>query len=256
MADPILLELREVRKHFAAVQVLRGVSMTVAAGEVTALIGDNGAGKSTLIKCLAGIYPTDGGSIVWEGKEVSIPSPKAASAIGIEFVYQDLALCNNLDVVQNMFLGRERKRGPFLDEESMEEAARETLRGLSVSTLKSVRQQVSGLSGGQRQSIAVAKAVMWNSKLVVLDEPTAALGVAQTAQVLALVRRLADRGLGVLLISHNLDDVMKVSDSIAVLRLGQLVAQPRKTEISSRELVELMTVGHSGTRWPAPQSAA
>jgi ABC-type sugar transport system ATPase subunit len=138
----------------------------------------------------------------------------------------------------------------------MEEAARETLRGLSVSTLKSVRQQVSGLSGGQRQSIAVAKAVMWNSKLVVLDEPTAALGVAQTAQVLALVRRLADRGLGVLLISHNLDDVMKVSDSIAVLRLGQLVAQPRKTEISSRELVELMTVGHSGTRWPAPQSAA
>jgi ABC-type sugar transport system ATPase subunit len=135
MADTILLELRDVRKHFAAVQVLRGVSMTVRAGEVTALVGDNGAGKSTLIKCLAGIYQTDGGSIIWEGKEVSIPSPKAAAEIGIEFVYQDLALCNNLDVVQNMFLGRERKRGIFLDEESMEEAARETLRGLSVSTL-------------------------------------------------------------------------------------------------------------------------
>jgi ABC-type sugar transport system ATPase subunit len=256
MADTTLLELREVRKHFAAVQVLRGVTMTVRAGEVTALVGDNGAGKSTLIKCLAGIYPTDGGSIVWEGKEVTIPSPKAAAEIGIEFVYQDLALCNNLDVVQNMFLGRERKRGVFLDEESMEEAARETLRGLSVSTLKSVRQQVSGLSGGQRQSIAVAKAVMWNSKLVVLDEPTAALGVAQTAQVLALIRRLADRGLGVLFISHNLEDVLKVSDSIAVLRLGQLVAQPRKDEVSSRELVELITTGHSGERWPAASSAA
>jgi ABC-type sugar transport system ATPase subunit len=256
MADTFLLELREVRKHFAAVQVLRGVTMTVRAGEVTALVGDNGAGKSTLIKCLAGIYPTDGGSIIWEGEEVSIPSPKAAAEIGIEFVYQDLALCNNLDVVQNMFLGRERKRGVFLDEESMEEAARETLRGLSVSTLQSVRQQVSGLSGGQRQSIAVAKAVMWNSKLVVLDEPTAALGVAQTAQVLALIRRLADRGLGVLFISHNLEDVLKVSDSIAVLRLGQLVAQPRKDEVSSRELVELITTGHSGERWPAPPSAA
>jgi ABC-type sugar transport system ATPase subunit len=252
----MLLELRDVRKHFAAVQVLRGVSMTVRAGEVTALVGDNGAGKSTLIKCLAGIYQTDGGSIIWEGKEVSIPSPKAAAEIGIEFVYQDLALCNNLDVVQNMFLGRERRRGIFLDEESMEEAARETLRGLSVSTLKSVRQQVSGLSGGQRQSIAVAKAVMWNSRLVVLDEPTAALGVAQTAQVLALIRRLADRGLGVLFISHNLEDVLKVSDSIAVLRLGQLVAQPRKEEVSSRELVELITTGHSGERWPAPSSAA
>ena len=256
MADSVLLELRDVRKHFAAVQVLRGVSMTVKAGQVTALVGDNGAGKSTLIKCLAGIYQTDGGSIVWEGKEVTIASPKAASGIGIEFVYQDLALCNNLDVVKNMFLGRERKRGPFLDEESMEEAARETLRGLSVSTLKSVRQQVSGLSGGQRQSVAVARAVMWNSKLVVLDEPTAALGVAQTAQVLALVRRLADRGLGVLLISHNIEDVLKVADSIAVLRLGQLVAQPAKTDVSSRELVELITTGHSGTRWPAPQTAA
>jgi ABC-type sugar transport system ATPase subunit len=250
MADSLLLELRDVQKHFAAIQVLRGVSMKVRAGAVTALVGDNGAGKSTLIKCLAGIYQFDGGSIIWEGKEVTIQSPKAAAEIGIEFVYQDLALCNNLDIVQNMFLGRERKRGLFLDDESMEESARETLAGLSVTTVSSVRQKVAGLSGGQRQSVAVAKAVMWNSKLVVLDEPTAALGVAQTAQVLALVRRLADRGLGVLLISHNLEDVMKVADSIAVLRLGVLIAQPDKADVNSQELVELITTGRSGTRFP------
>ena len=250
MADIPLLELRGVKKHFAAVEVLRGVNMTVYPGKVTALVGDNGAGKTTLIKCLAGIYGLDGGAILWEGKEVNIPNPKAASALGIEFVYQDLALANNLDIVQNMFLGRERMSGPFLNEESMEDLARETLAGLNVTTIKSIRQQVSSLSGGQRQSVAVAKAVMWNSKLVVLDEPTAALGVAQTAQVLALVRRLADRGLGVIIISHNLEDVLKVADSIAVLRLGVLVAQPDKAEVSSRELVELITVGRSGTRFP------
>ena len=208
MADIPLLELRGVKKHFAAVEVLRGVNMTVYPGKVTALVGDNGAGKTTLIKCLAGIYGLDGGAILWEGKEVNIPNPKAASALGIEFVYQDLALANNLDIVQNMFLGRERMSGPFLNEESMEDLARETLAGLNVTTIKSIRQQVSSLSGGQRQSVAVAKAVMWISKLVVLDEPTAALGVAQTAQVLALVRRLADRGLGVIIISHNLEFVL------------------------------------------------
>jgi ABC-type sugar transport system ATPase subunit len=258
MADTPLLELRNIQKHFAAIQVLRGVNMTVRAGEVTALVGDNGAGKSTLIKCLAGIHQLDGGSIVWEGREISIPNPKVASATGTEFVYQDLALCNNLDIVQNMFLGRERLSGPFLDEESMEDAARQTLAGLNVTTIRSIRQQVSSLSGGQRQSVAVAKSVMWNSKLVVLDEPTAALGVAQTAQVLALVRRLADRGLGVIIISHNLEDVLKVADSIAILRLGVLAAQPRKDEVSSRELVELITTGRSGTRFPgaAPQAAA
>jgi ABC-type sugar transport system ATPase subunit len=255
MADTPLLELRDAKKHFAAVEVLRGVNMTVRAGQVTALVGDNGAGKSTLIKCLAGIYPLDGGHIIWEGREVIVPNPKAASALGIEFVYQDLALCNNLDIVQNMFLGRERLNGLFLDEESMEDAARETLAGLSVTTIKSIHQQVSGLSGGQRQSVAVAKAVMWNSRLVVLDEPTAALGVAQTAQVLALVRRLADRGLGVLLISHNLEDVLKVADSIAVLRLGVLVAQPDKNDVSSGELVELITTGRSGTRFPGTPAA-
>jgi ABC-type sugar transport system ATPase subunit len=228
----------------------------VRAGQVTALVGDNGAGKSTLIKCIAGIHQLDGGSIVWEGREVTIPNPKAASALGIEFVYQDLALCNNLDIVQNMFLGRERLRGVFLDEEAMEDLARDTLAGLNVTTIKSIRQQVSSLSGGQRQSVAVAKAVMWNSKLVVLDEPTAALGVAQTAQVLALVRRLADRGLGVIIISHNLEDVLKVADSIAVLRLGQMVAQPDRNDVTSSELVELITVGRSGTRFPGAPAAA
>jgi D-xylose transport system ATP-binding protein len=247
MATPPLLELRNIKKRFAAIQVLRGVNMAVKAGEVTALVGDNGAGKSTLIKCLAGINQLDEGSIIWEGREIHIPNPKAASLVGIEFVYQDLALCNNLDVVQNMFLGRERGRGIFLDDQSMESGARATLASLAVTTVRSVRQKVSGLSGGQRQSVAVAKAVMWNSKLVVLDEPTAALGVAQTKQVLSLVRRLADRGLGVLIVSHNLADVLSVADSVAVLRLGVLVAQPRKTDVNSRELVELITTGQLST---------
>lgn len=256
MADTPLLELRNIQKRFAAIEVLRGVNMTVKAGQVTALVGDNGAGKSTLIKCLAGIHQLDGGTIVWQGKDVVIPHPKAASALGIEFVYQDLALCNNLDIVQNMFLGREKRQGLFLDEEAMEDLARSTLAGLNVTTIRSIRQQVSSLSGGQRQSIAVAKSVMWNSKLVVLDEPTAALGVAQTAQVLALVRRLADKGLGVIIISHNLEDVLKVADSIAVLRLGVLVAQPDKDDVSSRELVELITTGRSGTRFPGKPAAS
>ncbi|MEJ0012753.1 MAG: ATP-binding cassette domain-containing protein [Bauldia sp.] len=251
-----MLEFRDVKKHFAAIEVLKGVNMTVRPGEVTALVGDNGAGKTTLIKCLAGIFQLDSGEILWEGKPVSIHNPKAAAALGIEFVYQDLALCNNLDIVQNMFLGRERVRGIFLDEEAMEDAARETLAGLNVTTIKSIRQQVSSLSGGQLQSVAVAKAVMWNSKLVVLDEPTAALGVAQTAQVLALVRRLADRGLGVIIISHNLEDVLKVADSIAVLRLGVLVAQPNKSEVTGAELVELITTGRAGTRSFGVQAAA
>jgi ABC-type sugar transport system ATPase subunit len=266
MADAPLLELQNVKKRFAAIQVLRGVSMAVRAGQVTALVGDNGAGKSTLIKGIAGIHQFDDGDTIWQGRKVEIANPKAASAIGIEFVYQDLALCDNLDVVQNMFLGRERHRsvffnrpgdrGIFLDEGSMEEAARDTLTRLSVTTIRSVRQKVAGLSGGQRQSVAVAKAVMWNSKLVVLDEPTAALGVAQTKQVLALVRRLADRGLGVLFISHNLEDVLKVADSIAVLRLGMLVSQPDRKDVTSQELVELITTGRSGSHVPAASAEA
>jgi D-xylose transport system ATP-binding protein len=265
MTEAPLLELRNIRKRFAAIQVLRGVSMTVRAGEVTALVGDNGAGKSTLIKGIAGIHRFDEGDIVWEGRKVEIHNPKTSSDIGIEFVYQDLALCDNLDVMQNMFLGRERHRGVsfggrnyrgvFLDEGSMEEAARDTLAGLSVTTVRSVRQKVAGLSGGQRQAVAVAKAVMWNSKLVVLDEPTAALGVAQTKQVLSLIRRLADRGLGVLFISHNLEDVLKVADSIAVLRLGKLIAQPDRKDVTSQELVELITTGQSTSRSPAQAHA-
>lgn len=249
MADMALLELKNVKKHFAAVEVLRGVDLRVEAGKVTALVGDNGAGKSTLIKGIAGIHRFDDGTMFWNGQPLRIDSPRMASETGIEFVYQDLALCNNLDVVQNMFLGRERRRGIFLDDESMEGAARETLTGLAVTTLGSVRQKVSGLSGGQRQSVAVAKAVMWNSKLVVLDEPTAALGVAQTRQVLALVRRLADRGLGVLLISHNIEDVLHVADSIAVLRLGTMIAQPDRADITGPELIELITIGKAGSRF-------
>lgn len=256
MSDTPLLELQHIEKHFAAVEVLRGVNLTVRAGQVTALVGDNGAGKSTLIKGIAGIHRFNNGQMLWNGKPITIDSPKAASAAGIEFVYQDLALCNNLDVVQNMFLGRERRRGVFLDDEAMEGAARETLAGLSVTTLSSVRQKVASLSGGQRQSVAVAKAVMWNSKLVVLDEPTAALGVAQTHQVLALVRRLADRGLGVLLISHNIEDVLRVADSIAVLRLGVTVAQPDRKDITGPELIELITIGQSGTRFPKATSTS
>ena len=255
MAGTALLELKHIKKHFAAVEVLRGVDLRVEAGKVTALVGDNGAGKSTLIKGIAGIHRFDEGTMLWNGQPIRIDSPKMASDAGIEFVYQDLALCNNLDVVQNMFLGRERRRGLFLDDESMEGAARETLAGLAVTTLGSVRQKVASLSGGQRQSVAVAKAVMWNSKLVVLDEPTAALGVAQTRQVLALVRRLADRGLGVLLISHNIEDVLRVADSIAVLRLGVMIAQPDRGDITGPELIELITIGQSGSRFPGTGTA-
>jgi len=256
MSDTPLLELQNIQKHFAAIEVLRGVNLTVRAGQVTALVGDNGAGKSTLIKGIAGIHRFNAGVMLWNGQPISIDSPKKAAETGIEFVYQDLALCNNLDVVQNMFLGRERRRGPFLDDEAMEVAARDTLAGLSVTTLSSVRQKVASLSGGQRQSVAVAKAVMWNSRLVVLDEPTAALGVAQTRQVLALVRRLADRGLAVLLISHNIEDVLRVADSIAVLRLGVTVAQPARSDITGPELIELITIGQSGTRFAAAPSAS
>jgi len=241
-----LLSARNIQLSFGAVNVLRGVDLDVKRGQVTALVGDNGAGKSSLIKCLAGIYHPDEGSILWGGQPVTVANPKFAAELGIEFVYQDLALCDNLDVVQNMFLGREKRRGFFLDHDGMEVAAREVFAGLSVTTIKSVRQPVAKLSGGQRQSIAVAKAVMWNSKLVVLDEPTAALGVAQTRQVLELVRRLAARGLGVLLVSHNLEDVLNVADEIAVLRLGRMVTQVPKGEVDGQQLVQLITTGRSG----------
>ena len=242
-----LLSLRGVNKSFGAVQVLRGVDLDVYPGQVTALVGDNGAGKSTLIKGVAGIYPFDSGEIRFNGEPVTLNSPKDASGLGIEVVYQDLALCDNLDVVHNMFLGRELKKGGTLDETTMEDRAATTLAGLSVRTLKSVRQNVASLSGGQRQTVAIAKAVLWNSKLVILDEPTAALGVAQTAQVLALVRRLADQGLGVVLISHNLNDVFEVADRIACLYLGTMAAQVSPSEVTSGQVVEYITAGTSAS---------
>jgi D-xylose transport system ATP-binding protein len=240
----VLLELRGVYKRFGAVTALNGVDFHADAGEVMALVGDNGAGKSTLIKCVAGIHQIDEGEILWSGERVSIAGPKDSARLGIEVVYQDLALCDNLDVVQNMYLGRE-MLSTFrrLDEAKMEKRAREVLKELAVTTVQSVRQPVASLSGGQRQSVAVAKAVLWNSKLVILDEPTAALGVAQTRQVLDLVRRLAENGLGVVLVSHNMSDVFEVADRITVLRLGQNVAEFETKQTTQRDVVEAITAG-------------
>src|SRR3954454_2849162 len=244
MSGQPLLELKGVFKRFGAVTALAGVDFHVSSGEVMALVGDNGAGKSTMIKTIAGIHPADEGEILWEGKPVSIHGPKDSAALGIEVVYQDLALCDNLDVVQNMYLGRETLSSlRRLDEAQMEKRARSVLDELSVKTLSSVRQVVAGLSGGQRQSIAVAKAVLWNNKLVILDEPTAALGVAQTRQVLDLVKRLAHNGLAVVLISHNMHDVFEVADYISVLRLGGVVGEYKRTETTQREIVEAITAG-------------
>ena len=247
VTDTPVLELSGVSKNFGAVQALYEVDFHVAPGQVMALVGDNGAGKSTLIKCIAGIHPIDGGEIRFEGTPVTIHGPKDAADLGIEVVYQDLALCDNLDVVENMYLGRELVDGVRkLDETAMEARAQETLRSLSVTTLRNVRQTVAGLSGGQRQTVAIAKAVLWNSRVVILDEPTAALGVAQTAQVLELVRRLADNGLGVVLISHNMNDVFAVSDRIAALYLGRTAAQVKSTDVTHAQIVELITAGRSG----------
>ena len=251
-----LLELRGLYKSFGAVQVLHDVDLSVYAGEVTALVGDNGAGKSTLVKCVSGIYTADSGEFRFEGRPVTIHNPRDAGSLGIEVVYQDLALCDNLDIVQNMFLGRERHSGLVLDELTMEQLAADTLASLSVRTVKSVRQQVSSLSGGQRQTVAIAKAVLWNNKLVILDEPTAALGVAQTAQVLELVRRLADNGHAVVLISHNMNDVFAVADRIAALYLGRMVAQVRASEITHAQIVELITAGRSGDLGLQPTNGA
>jgi D-xylose transport system ATP-binding protein len=249
------LELVGINKSFGAVHVLHDVHLAVHPGQVTALVGDNGAGKSTLIKCIAGIHPIDSGSIMFEGRPVSISSPKDAASLGIEIVYQDLALADNLDITQNMFLGRERKKGIVLDEASMEQSARETLARLSVRTVKSVRQQVASLSGGQRQTVAIAKAVLWESKVVILDEPTAALGVAQTRQVLDLVRRLAETGHGVILISHNMNDVFEVADRITTLYLGRVAADVARSDVTHSQVVELITTGRSGDLGLAPATA-
>jgi ABC-type sugar transport system ATPase subunit len=238
-----LLRLEHLDKQFGPVQALTDVSLDVPAGLVTALAGDNGAGKSVLIKCIAGTYRPDRGRILWEGREVALRGPKDAAALGIETVYQDLALCDNLDIVANMFLGRERLRRGNLDEPSMETAAAQALDDLAVTTIQSIRQPVAALSGGQRQSVAIARSVLWKSRLVIMDEPTAALGVAQTAVVLDLIRRLAARGVAVIVISHNMNDVFSVADRIAVLHLGRMVAVRPVSELDRGAVVELMTTG-------------
>jgi D-xylose transport system ATP-binding protein len=238
-----LLQLRNITKTFGSVEALTDVDFDVNPGEVMALVGDNGAGKSTLVKCIAGTHTPDGGQILFEGREVHINGPKDSARLGIEVVYQDLALCDNLDVVQNMFLGREVNRFQILNEAAMEHTTAETLKSLAVTTISSIRQPVATLSGGQRQSVAVAKAVQWNSKLVLLDEPTAALGVAQTEQVLALVRRLGEQGLAVVLISHNLHDVFETADRITVLRLGRNVGVFERRNTTQQAVVEAITAG-------------
>ncbi len=244
-----IVELVNVTKSFGPVNVLKGVGLTIYPGKVTALVGDNGAGKSTLIKGLAGVQPFDSGQVLIDGKPVDLHGPRDASAFGIEVVYQDLALCDNLDIVQNMFLGREETEWGTFNEGLMEREASETLRSLSVRTVKSVRQKVSSLSGGQRQTVAIARSVLKKARVVILDEPTAALGVAQTEQVLNLVTRLAEQGVGVLIISHNLLDVFEVADYISVLYLGQMVAKLDTPSTNRDEVVGYIT----GSK--APQEA-
>jgi D-xylose transport system ATP-binding protein len=239
--DSPIIELTDVVKSFGPVSVLKGVALKAFPGKVTALVGDNGAGKSTLIKGLAGVQPYDSGTVKFDGNEVVLHTPRDAARLGIEVVYQDLALSDNLDIVQNMFLGREETSLGTFDEGLMEREASDTLRSLSVRTVKSVRQKVSSLSGGQRQTVAIARAVLKEARVVILDEPTAALGVAQTEQVLALVRRLADQGVAVIMVSHNLVDVFAVADYISVLYLGQMVASIEAKETNSDDVVGYIT---------------
>jgi len=249
-ARTLLLEMQGISKRFGAVQALTEVRFDVSSSEVVALVGDNGAGKSTLIKVISGIYRPDGGTVRWQGREVSVGSPNDAAALGIATVYQDLALCDNLDVVANLFLGHELATpgGPLalMDEVTMERRAVEVLRRLSVK-IPSVRIPIASLSGGQRQSVAVARSVLGDNKVVLLDEPTAALGVAQTHEVLELIKRLRGQGLGVVLISHNLADVFEVADRITVLRLGRWVGTYDARTTSHEQLVGFMTGAVPGT---------
>jgi ABC-type sugar transport system ATPase subunit len=241
-----LLSLRGITKTFGPVRALTNVDLEVPAAKVTALVGDNGAGKSSLIKTVSGLWGPDGGEILWEGATVHLHGPRDAEALGITTIYQDLALCDNLDIVQNMFLGHEPLSHGLLDEATMEIKARDTLKGLNVTTVRSIRQPVASLSGGQRQSVAVAKAVMSEAKLVIMDEPTAALGVAQTSMVLSLIKTLSGRGVAVMLISHNMNDVFEVADRIAVLYLGRLVVSAPASEFDRQSVVEYMTTGTAG----------
>jgi ABC-type sugar transport system ATPase subunit len=240
-----LLRLRGIGKNFGPVQALSGIDLDIPAGQVTALVGDNGAGKSTLIKTISGIWEPSEGQLIWQGKRVHFRTPKDASDAGIATVYQDLALCDNLDIVQNMLLGHEVLRHLLLDEVSMEKTAKQTLHDLRVTTVRNIRQPVGSLSGGQRQAVAVAKAVMLDAKLVIMDEPTAALGVSQTALVLDLIARLARRGIAVIVVSHNLNDVFQVANRIAVLYLGRLVSVDAASEYDTASVVDLMTTGVS-----------
>jgi len=256
-----LLQLRGIGKAFGPVQALTGIDLDIPAGQVTALVGDNGAGKTTLIKCIAGIHEPSSGQLLWNGRPVHLHSPKDASNLGIATVYQDLALADNLDIVQNMLLGHEKTQFGILDEISMELTAKQTLKDLSVTTVRSIRQPVGSLSGGQRQAVAVAKAVMQEAKLVIMDEPTAALGVTQTELVLNLITTLASRGHAVVVVSHNLTDVFRVADRIAVLYLGRLAAVGPASEFDSQSVVEYMTTGSAsrngnGAGSPSAASAA
>src|SRR5690606_25419826 len=236
--EPVL-SIRGISKGFGAVRALTDIDLDVYAGEVVALVGDNGAGKSTLVKILAGVHPADSGTITFNGSPVSIPSPTESRELGIATVFQDLALCDNLDVVANLFLGREPGRG-IMDEELMEQQAWELLRQLSAK-IPSVRIAVASLSGGQRQTVAIARSLIGEPRIVILDEPTAALGVAQTAEVLNLIERLRERGLGVILISHNMADVQAVADRVAVLRLGRNNGVFRTSEVSYEDIVAAIT---------------
>jgi ABC-type sugar transport system ATPase subunit len=258
--DGPLLQLRGIGKNFGPVQALSGIDLDIPAGQVTALVGDNGAGKSTLIKTISGIWEPSHGQIIWQGQQVNFRSPRDATDAGIATVYQDLALCDNLDIVANMLLGHEIRRHLLLDEVTMEQMAKKTLSDLRVVTVRNIRQPVGSLSGGQRQSVAVAKAVMQEAKLVIMDEPTAALGVTQTALVLDLIRRLAHRGIAVLVVSHNLTDVFQVADRVAVLYLGGLASVGPASEYDTSSVVELMTTGglerngRAGNGAPTPDS--
>jgi D-xylose transport system ATP-binding protein len=249
-AEP-LLALKGVSKRFGAVEALKGVDFELYPGEVVGLVGDNGAGKSTLVKAIAGVQPADEGEASFDGSSVSLTSPQAATRLGIATVYQDLALCENLDVVENLFLGRESGNGipgvHLLDETAMEQRTLELLDSLGVTTIRSVRTDVERLSGGQRQAVAIARSLLGEPKVVLLDEPTAALGVVQTNQVLSLIERLRDRNLGVVVISHNLADVFKVADRIVVLRLGRRAATFDVKDAKQEEVVAAITGAEFGT---------
>ncbi|MCW2815586.1 MAG: transporter related protein [Nocardioides sp.] len=236
----VVLSLAGITKRFGAVQALTDVSLEVSAGEVVALVGDNGAGKSTLVKVISGVYQPDEGEIVLDGRRTSVSGPSAAQAMGIATVFQDLAPCDTLDVVANLFLGQERRKGAFLDEVGMEQESWRLLRSLSAK-IPSVRIPIAALSGGQRQTVAIARSLVGSPKVVMLDEPTAALGVAQTAEVLNLIERLRDQGLGVILITHNMADVQAVADRIVVLRLGRNAAEFRVEDATTAQLVAAIT---------------